>query len=153
MPALRYLAVVAVLFLGLALPARAGSHLEGVARAGMVAGTKIKNFDAIARAFKIPQRAGVGLAKEVVIEQAGSDRFTIMDVRRVPGSGQFDIVFTDGSDQEGTFHYVTTGTGALGNVFYKKKDYPLRTLSTAAYEDAFEDQVQFWRAWARKQGR
>ncbi len=150
---MRYLAVVAVLFLGLALPARADNHLEGVARAGMVVGTKIENFDAVARAFKIAQRAGVGLAKEVVIEQEGGGHFNIMDVRRVPGSGQFDIVFTEGSDQEGTFHYVTTGTGALGNVFYKKKGYPLRTLSAATYEDAFEDQVQFWRAWARKQKR
>ncbi len=121
---MRYLAVVAVLFLGLALPARAGNHLEGVARAGMVAGTKITNFDAIARAFKIPDRAGVGLAKEVVIEQAGSDRFTIMDVRRVPGSGRFDIVFTDGSDQEGTFHYVTTETGALGHDFFTRRLVP-----------------------------
>ncbi len=119
----------------------------------MVVGTKIENFDAVARAFKIPERAKVGLAKEVVIEQAGSDRFTIMDVRRVPGSGRYDIVFAEGSDQEGTFHYVTTEAGALGNVFYKKKGYPLRALSTAAYEDSFEDQVQFWRAWARKQGR
>ncbi len=150
---MRYLAVVAVLFLGLALPARAADHLEGVARAGMVAGAKITNFDALARAFKIPHRAGVGLAKEVVIEQDGGGHFNIMDVRRVPGSGQFDIVFTEGSDQEGTFHYVTTEAGALGNVFYKKKSYPLRTLSTAAYEDAFDDQVRFWRAWARKQGR
>ena len=150
---MRYLAVVAVLFLGLALPARAGNHLEGVARAGMVVGTKIENFDAVARAFKLPQRAKVGLAKEVVIEQDGGGHFNIMDVRRVPGSGRFDIVFTEGSDREGTFHYVTTGTGALGNVFYKKKGTPLRTLSTAAYEDAFEDQVRFWRAWARKQGR
>ena len=33
---MRYLAVVAVLFLGLVLPARADNHLEGVARAGMV---------------------------------------------------------------------------------------------------------------------
>ncbi len=33
---MRYLAVVAVLFLGLALPARAGNQLEGVARAGKV---------------------------------------------------------------------------------------------------------------------
>ncbi|MFB3134951.1 MAG: hypothetical protein ACE1Y3_04385 [Rhodospirillales bacterium] len=150
---MRYLAVVAVLFLGLALPARAGSHLEGVARAGMVVGTKIENFDAVARAFKLPERAKVGLAKEVVIEQDGGGHFNIMDVRRVPGSGRFDIVFTEGSDREGTFHYVTTGTGALGNVFYKKKGTPLRTLSTAAYEDAFEDQVRFWRAWARKQRR
>ncbi len=150
---MRYLAVVAVLFLGLALPARADNHLEGVARAGMVAGTKITNFDAIAQAFKIPQRAGVGLAKEVVIEQDGSDLFTIMDVRRVPGSGRFDIVFTEGSDREGTFHFVTTEAGGFASVFYKKKGYPLRTLSTAAYEDAFEDQVRFWRAWARKQGR
>ena len=150
---MRYLAVVAVLFLGLALPARAGNHLEGVARAGMVVGTKITNFDTVARAVKIPQRAKVGLAKEVVIEQDGGGHFNIMDVRRVPGSGRFDIVFTEGSDREGTFHYVTTGTGALGNVFYKKKGTPLRALSTAAYEDAFEDEVQFWRAWARKQGR
>ncbi len=149
---MRYLAVVAVLFLGLVLPARADNHLEGVARAGMMVGTKIKDFDAVARVFKIPERAKVGLAKEVVIEQGGG-QFNIMDVRRVPGSGQFDIVFTEGSDQEGTFHYVTTGTGALGKVFYKKKGYPLRALSTAAYEDAFEDQVRFWRAWARKQGR
>ncbi len=150
---MRYLAVVAVLFFGLALPARADSHLEDVARAGMVAGTKITNFDAIVRAFKLPQRAKVGLAKEVVIEQDGGGHFNIMDVRRVPGSGRFDIVFTEGSDREGTFHYVTTGTGALGNVFYKKKGFPLRALSAAAYEDAFDDQVQFWRAWARRQGR
>ena len=150
---MRYLAVVAVLFFGLALPARADSHLEGVARAGMVVGTKITNFDAIVRAFKLPPRAKVGLAKEVVIEQAGGGHFNIMDVHRVPGSGQFDIVFTEGSDREGTFHYVTTGAGALGNVFYKKKGFPLRALSSAAYEDAFDDQVQFWRAWARRQGR
>ena len=150
---MRYLAVVAVLFFGLALPARAGNHLEGVARAGMVAGTKITNFDAIVRAFKLPQRAKVGLAKEVVIEQDGGGHFNIMDVRRVPGSGRFDIVFTEGSDREGTFHYVTTGAGALGNVFYKKKGFPLRALSAAAYADAFDDQVQFWRAWARRQGR
>ncbi len=150
---MRYLAVVAVLFFGLALPARADNHLGGVARAGMVVGTKIENFDAIARAFKIPQSAGVGLAKEVVIEQGDGGQLKALDVHRVPGSGQFDIVFTEGSDQEGTFHYVTTGSGALGNVFYKKKGYPLRALSTAAYEDAFEDEVQFWRAWARKQGR
>ncbi len=91
---MRYLAVVAVLFLGLALPARADSHLEGVARAGMVVGTKIENFDAIARVFKIPQSAGVGLAKEVVIEQEGGGQLKALDVRRVPGSGQFDIVFT-----------------------------------------------------------
>ena len=65
---MRYLAVVAVLFFGLALPARADSHLEGVARAGMVVGTKITNFDAIVRAFKLPQRAKVGLAKEVAAE-------------------------------------------------------------------------------------
>ncbi len=149
---MRYLAVVAVLFLGLILPARADNHLEGVARAGMVAGTKIINFDAIALAFKIPQSAGVGLAKEVVIEQDGG-QLKALDVRRVPGSGHFDIVFTEGSDQEGTFHFVTTEAGALGNVFYKKKGYPLRALSAAAYEDAFEDEVQFWRAWARKQGR
>ncbi len=88
----------------------------------------------------------------MVIEQGGG-QFNIMDVRRVPGSGRFDIVFTEGSDREGTFHYVTDGTGALGNVFYKKKGYPLRTLSAATYEDAFEDQVQFWRAWARRQRR
>ena len=150
---MRYLAVVAVLFFGLALPARAGNHLEGVARAGMVAGTKIENFDAVARAFKLPQRAKVGLAKEVVVEPEGGGHFNIMDVRRVPGTGQFDIVFTEGSDEEGTFHYVTTGTGALGNVFYNKQGHPLRTLSAAAYEDAFEDQVEFWRAWARRQGR
>ena len=150
---MRYLAVVAVLFLGLTLPARADNHLEGVARAGMVAGTKITNFDAIARAFKIPQSTGVGLAKEVVIEQGDGGQFKALDVRRVPGSDRFDIVFTEGSDREGTFHFVTTGAGALGNVFYKKKGSPLRALSTAAYEDAFEDQVQFWRAWARKQGR
>ena len=150
---MRYLAVVAVLFFGLALPARADNHLKGVARAGMVAGTKITNFDAIVRAFKLPQRAKVGLAKEVVIEQDGGGHFNIMDVHRVPGSGRFDIVFTEGSDREGTFHYVTTGTGALGNVFYKKKGFPLRALSAAAYADAFDDQVQFWRAWARRQGR
>ncbi len=150
---MRYLAVVAVLFFGLALPARADSHLEGVARAGLVVGTKITDFDAVARAFKLPERAKVGLAKEVVIEQEGGGHFNIMDVRRVPGSGQFDIVFTEGSDEDGTFHYVTTETGALGNVFYKKKGYPLRTLSAAAYEDAFEEQVEFWRTWARKQGR
>ncbi len=150
---MRYLPVVAVLFLGLALPARADSHLEGVARAGMVVGTKITNFDAIVRAFKLPERAKVGLAKEVVIEQEGGGHFNIMDVRRVPGGGQFDIVFTEGSDQEGTFHYVTTGTGALASVFYKKQGYPLRTLSTATYEDALDDQVRFWRAWARRQGR
>ena len=150
---MRYLAIVAVLFLGLALPARADNHLEGVARAGMVVGTKITNFDAMARAFKIPQGAGVGLAKEVVYEQGDSGQFKALDVHRVPESGQFDIVFTEGSDQDGTFHFVTTGTGTLRNVFYKKKGYPLRALSTAAYEDAFEDQVEFWRAWARKQGR
>ncbi len=150
---MRYLAVVAVLFFGLALPARAGNHLEDVARAGMVVGTKNENFDAVARAFKLPQRAKVGLAKEVVIEPEGGGHFNIMDVRHVLGSGRYDIVFTEGSDREGTFHFVTTGAGALGNVFYKKKGYPLRALSTAAYEDAFEDQVQFWRAWARKQGR
>ncbi len=121
---MRYLAVVAVLFLGLALPARADNHLEGVARAGMVVGTKITNFDTIARAFKIPQRAGVGLAKEVVIEQDGGGQIKALDVHRVPGSGRYDIVFTEGSDREGTFHYVTTGTGALGNVFYKKTGYP-----------------------------
>ncbi len=149
---MRYLAVVAVLFFGLALPARADGHLEGVARAGMVAGTKIENFDVIARALKLPQSAGVGLAKVVVIEQDGG-HFNELDVRRYPVSGRFDIVFTEGSDREGTFHYVTTEAGALGNVFYKKKGYPLRTLSTAAYEDTFDDQVQFWRAWARKQGR
>ncbi len=149
---MRYLAVVAVLFLGLALPARADSHLEGVARAGMVAGTKIENFDAVARAFKIPQRAKVGLAKEVVIEQDGG-QLKALDVRRVPGSGRYDIVFTEGSDQEGMFHFVTTEAGGLAGVFYKKQGYPLRTLSTATYEDAFEDQVQFWRAWARNQGR
>ena len=57
---MRYLAVVSVLFLGLVWPARADDHLEGVARAGMVVGTKIENFDAVARAFKIPQRAGSG---------------------------------------------------------------------------------------------
>ncbi len=150
---MRYLAVVTVLFLGLVWPARADGHLEGVARAGMVVGTKIENFDAVARAFKIPERAGVGPAKEAVIEQEGGGQLKALDVRRVPGSGQFDIVFTEGSDQVGTFHYVTTGTGALGYVFYKKKGYPLRALSTAVYEDAFEDQVQFWRAWARRQGR
>ncbi len=88
-----------------------------------------------------------------MIEQDGGGHFNIMDVRRVPGSGRFDIVFTEGSDQEGTFHFVTTGAGALGKVFYKKKGYPLRALATAAYEDAFKDEVQFWRAWARKQGR
>lgn len=150
---MRYLAVVAVLFLGLALPARADSHLEGVARAGMVVGTKITNFDAIARAFRIPDRAGVGLAKEVVIEEGDGSQLKALDVRRVPGSGHFDIVFTEGSDREGTFHYVTTETGALGNVFFKRQGFPLRALSAAAYEDAFDDQVQFWRAWARKQGR
>ena len=150
---MRYLAVVAVLFLGLALPARADSHLEGVARAGMVAGTKITNFDAIVGAFKLPQRAKVGLAKEVVIEQGDGGQFKALDVRRVPGSGRFDIVFTEGSDREGTFHYVTTGAGALGNVFYKKKGFPLTALSAAAYADAFDDQVQFWRAWARRQRR
>jgi len=150
---MRYLAVVAVLFFGLALPARADSHLEGVARAGMVVGTKITNFDAIVRAFKLPQRTKVGLAKEVVIEQDGGGHFNIMDVHQVPASGQFDIVFTEGSDREGTFHYVTTGAGALGSVFYKKKGFPLRALSAAAYEGAFDDQVQFWRAWARRQGR
>ncbi len=150
---MRYLAVVAVLFFGLASPARADNHLEGVARAGMVVGTKIKNFDILARAFELPERAKVGLAKEVVIEPEVGGHFNIMDVRRVPESGRFDIVFTEGSDRDGTFHYVTDGTGALGNVFYKKKGYPLRTLSAAAYEDAFEDQIQFWRAWARKQGR
>ncbi|MFQ5620049.1 MAG: hypothetical protein ACE5FR_13885 [Rhodospirillales bacterium] len=150
---MRYLAVVAVLFLGLALPARADSHLEGVARAGMVVGTKITNFDAIARAFRIPDRAGVGLAKEVVIEEGDGSQLKALDVRRVPGSGHFDIVFTEGSDREGTFHYVTTETGVLGNVFFKRQGFPLRALSAAAYEDAFDDQVQFWRAWARKQGR
>ncbi len=150
---MRSMAVVAVLFLGLVLPARADNHLEGVARAGMVAGTKITNFDAIARVFKIPQSAGVGLAKEVVIEQGDGGQLKALDVHRVPGSGHFDIVFTEGSDEEGTFHFVTTEAGALGNVFYMKKGYPLRALSTAAYEDVFEDQVQFWRAWARKQGR
>ena len=150
---MRSMAVVAVLFLGLVLPARADNHLEGVARAGMVAGTKITNFDAIARTFKIPQSAGVGLAKEVVIEQGGGGQLKALDVHRVPGSGQFDIVFTEGSDREGTFHFVTTEAGGFASVFYKKKGYPLRTLSTAAYEDAFEDQVRFWRAWARKQGR
>ncbi len=150
---MRYLAVVAVLFLGLALPARAGNPLEGVARAGMVAGAKITNFDALARAFKIPERAGVGLAKEVVIEQDGGGQIKALDVHRVPGSGRYDIVFTEGSDQEGMFHFVTTEAGGLASVFYKKQGYPLRTLSTATYEDAFEDQVQFWRAWARNQGR
>ena len=120
------------------MPARADSHLEGVARAGMVVGTKITNFDAIVRAFKLPRRAKVGLAKEVVIEQAGGGHFNIMDVHRVPGSGQFDIVFTEGSDREGTFHYVTTGAGALGNVFTRRKAFrsgpsprrPTRTPST-----------------------
>lgn len=150
---MRYLAIVAVLFLGPALPAWADSHLEGVARAGMVVGTKIVNFDVIARAFKIPDRAGVGLAKEVVIEQEGGGQLNALDVRRVPGSGGYDIVFTEGSEREGTFHYVTTEAGGLASVFYKKRGHPLRALSKAAYEDAFEDQVQFWRAWARKQRR
>jgi hypothetical protein len=47
---------------------------------------------------------------------------------------------------------VTTGAGGLASVFYKKQGHPLRALSTAAYEDAFEDRVRFWRARARKQG-
>ncbi len=123
---MRYLAIVTVLFLGLVWPARADDHLEGVARAGMVVGTKIENFDAVARAFKIPERAGVGPAKEVVIEQEGGGQLKALDVRRVPGSGQFDIIFTEGSDQEGTFHYVTTETVALGNVFYKKINTKVR---------------------------